>query len=168
MPILNITVVKENKKVSFNCLYDKGSQRSSFAPQVLRNLNYNIKDVEPVTYNVNTFLGRKTKALKEVELTVLIEKNDITTSFFVDDDFGMDFKFEGFLKVLRNLANLKFKFAFTHDFSDHVQVQGLIGVDLIQCMIGAKMIRCMHGAAIEFPSGISPLGNSDGLYTQIK
>ena len=55
----------------------------------------------------------------------------------------MDFKFEGFSKVLRNLANLKFKFPLTHDFSDHVQVQGLIGVDLIQYMLGAKLIRCM-------------------------
>ena len=105
LPILNITVVKNNKKVSFNCLYDTGSQRSYFSPQVLRNLDFNIKEVEPVTYKVNTFLGRKTKALKEVELTVLNEKNNITTSFFVDDDFGMDFKFEGFSKVLRNLAN---------------------------------------------------------------
>ena len=86
-----MTIVKENSKVSFNCLYDTGSQRSYFAPQVLRNLNFNIKDVEPVTYNVNTFLGRKTKALKEVELTVLNEKNSITSSFFVDDDFS---KFE--------------------------------------------------------------------------
>ena len=75
--------------------------------------------MKPVTYNANTFLGRKTKALKEVELTVLNEKNYITISFFVDDDFGMDFKFEGFSKVLKNLAKLKFKFAFTHDFSDN-------------------------------------------------
>ena len=163
LPILNITVVKNNKKVSFNCLYDTGSQRSYFSPQVLRNLDFNIKEVEPVTYKVNTFLGRKTKALKEVELTVLNEKNNITTSFFVDDDFGMDFKFEGFSKVLRNLANLKFKFAFTHNFSDHVQVQGLIGVDLIQYMVGAKLIECMGGAAIKFPSGIAPLGSSEAF-----
>ena len=63
LPILNITVVKNNKKVSFNCLYDTGSQRSYFSTQVLRNLNFNIKYVEPVTYDVNIFWGRKTKAL---------------------------------------------------------------------------------------------------------
>ena len=128
MPILNVTVIKENKKVSFNCLYDTGSQRSYFAPRVLRNLDFSIKDIEPVTYNVNTLLDRKT---------------EYVMPFFVDDDFGMDFKFEGISKVLRNLANLNFKFAFTHNFSDHVQVQGLIGEDLIQYMVGAKLVDCM-------------------------
>ena len=62
---------------------------------------------------------------------------------FIDDEFDMNFRFDNFKSVKNDLINL----------------DGLLGVDVIQFTKNIKTVDSMKGSAWEFPTGISPFGN---------
>ena len=62
------------KNFEINFLVDSGSQRSYISLDAFKNLDCDPKLVEPVTYNVNTFLGQGIRDLQKVNIDVFTDK----------------------------------------------------------------------------------------------
>ena len=66
----------------------------------------------------------------------------------IDDEFNVSFKINGLSRALSNLKNKGYRLAANFEANgDHVEVHGLIGVDIIQYLKTLKMINCINGSA---------------------
>ena len=80
-------------------------------------------------------------------------------SMFIDPSFKLDLKIRGLQQVTKNLKKLNFNLgADLPTDSDTVQIDGLIGMDIIQ-FISFNTIPCMHGKAIFMSGKVVPFGN---------
>ena len=161
LPIMTITVNRGKKRCKINVLVDTGSQRSYFPKSVVDMLGINIDGYKPKVYDVNTFLGRKVKELKQIVLdTTLTPGTTRPLAVLIDNEFDISFNFKDLAIALSNFKQLNYKLATEFEGTDEVKVQGLIGIDLIQFIKDAKVVDCMYGVAWQLPQGIMPYGNT--------
>ena len=85
----------------FNCLFDTGSQRPYLSEHVINELSCSESDLAPVEFEIKTFLGSKVKKLNQVTLEIEVnrEKKNLSLPVLVDDDFDIEFKFDGYKNV---------------------------------------------------------------------
>ena len=124
-----ITVSKGKRKYKLNCLFDTGSQRTYFSGQVIEKLGCYKSFLTPVEYVVKTFLGSKTKKLKQVVVGIGVNKgNSLPLPVLINEEFDMNLRFDNFKSVKNNLLNLNYKLAFLHEKND-IHAHGLLGID---------------------------------------
>ena len=165
LPIMRISAKRGRNKCQFNCLIDTGSQRSYLSHQVIEKLNINLTDYSSVNYDVSTFLGAKKKELKQMMLDIDYSPgNTVPLPVLVDEEFDLKFHVSDFATVISNVEKLGFKLAADFDReSNLIEVNGLIGVDLIQYMKPMEVIDCMYGSAWRIPQGVIPFGNAQNF-----
>ena len=163
LPVLAITMQsREGPKITFNALFDTGSSRSYINPKVAKQLAIRTDLVTGVQYEVRTFLGAGTKELGEATLLVYFPSGRYyASSIFIDDSFNVDLEVRGLSQAVANLRTLNTPLG--ADFSttsDKLEINGLIGSDLIQ-YIDFSTVSCMSGKALKVGKNLVPFGNSE-------
>ena len=161
LPIINLKLRGHHgKSCNFNFLFDTASQRSYMSKSALDSLDCDPKLINNVEYEVKTMVGSCKKELQEVNV-------DVFTSFskhfpkllLVDEQLDINFRITGFSQALENFKSKGYRLAGTHEASDTITVQGLMGVDLIQYLPEISKINCMKGSAWSTSLGIIPFGD---------
>ena len=118
--------------------------------------------VTNVQYEVRTFLGAGTKELGEATLQVYFPSGRYNAlPIFIDSNFCVDLEVRGLSQVVLNLRALNTPLgAEFSESSDKVEINGLIGSDIIQYM-DFSTVKYMSGRALKVGNKIIPFGNSD-------
>ena len=161
LPVITIKIRRGKSVTRVNTLIDTGSMHSYISTGALRRINYPIGD-EREKYLVNSSLGTAYHSFSEVCISLNLSDNcsDFQLPVMADDNFHLNFKIEFLDQALSNLQT-KFNLAdFEHE-GDCVNLEGLLGVDVIQFFPKFEVIKCMNGSAFSYASGIIPFGNID-------
>ena len=163
LPVLSITMQgREGKQVTFNALFDTASSRSYINPKVANMLAIKGNLVTNMQHEVRTFLGMGTKSLGETTLQVYFPSGKYhALPIFIDDSFYIDLEVRGLSRVVTNLRALNYPLgAEFNESSDKLEINGLIGSDIIQ-YINFFTVKCMSGIALNIENKIIPFGNSE-------
>jgi len=162
LPILTVKLGSGDKQTVVRCLLDSGSQRSYISTNVLNRLN--LTEVNKTRLMVNTFIDSSVKDFKETGISVeLAPKRSVLIPFLVSDDVNLSFSIEGLKEGHANLAK-KFKLAEQFN-SDDVELEGLLGVDAVQCLSRFELVQCLNGRAFQLDWCIVPFGHIDSFLT---
>ena len=163
LPVLSITMQSRGgDQVVFNALFDTGSSRSYINPKIAKQLAIKEDLVTNVQYEVRTFLGAGTKELGETTLLVYFPSGRYhALPIFIDTNFHVDLEVRGLSQVVRNLKALNTPLGAEYSLlSDKIEINGLIGSDLIQ-YINFSTVKCMSGIALKIGHQVIPFGNSE-------
>ena len=141
LPVCSITMQsREGDRVSFNALFDTGSSRSYIDPKVANQLAISQDMVTHVQYEVRTFLGAGTKELGETTLLVYFPSGNYhALPIFIDDNFCVNLEVRGLRQVATNLRALNTPLgAEFSDSSDKLEINGLIGSDILQYRVSVS------------------------------
>ena len=133
-----------------NVLFDTASIRSYINPKIAKLLAIRKDFVNPVQYEVRTFLGAGIKDLGETTLQVHFPSGRYhSMPIFIDENFYVDLEVRGLSQVVKNLRALDCPLGATYNKnSDKLQIDGLIGMDVIQ-YIDFSTVKCMAGRALK-------------------
>lgn len=161
LPIVNVAIGNGKNVTNVKCLLDTGSQRSYMAANVLERLCTKSND-ENNKIQINTFINSEVKSFSEVSLSVdFAEGRKFAIPFLANNEFNLNFCISGLKQATDNIAS---KFKLACDFnSDHVKVEGLLGVDCLQFLQQNNVVDCLGGKAFQLKSGLVPFGNIDNF-----
>ena len=151
---------RSGRVVVFNALFDTGSSRSYLNTRVAKLLEVGSLGKQ-VDYKVSNFLGCGTKKLEETCLVAHLPSGRfLNMPMLIDPLFNLDHEVRGLQHINQNLKSLNYNLSadFSTD-SNKVQIDGLLGMDIIQ-FIDFYTIPCMHGHAIFMSGKVVPFGNS--------
>ena len=164
LPTLSVTVGSGRYKTKVRCLVDTGSQRSYVSNKVLDRLHFQCKSETKLL--INTFLDSDFKTFGETCLNVDFgdRSKDKVFPFLISKDVELSYTVDG-LKLAHDNVSKHLKLAEQFS-SDEVKLEGLLGIDAIQLLSDYKLVQCLNGQAIEFSSGLVPIGNVDSFLTE--
>ena len=161
LPVLCVKVNCGDKTTNVNCLLDTGSQRSYINSRVLTRLG--IQATNKNDFKVSTFLDSVDKSFSCSSLNIDLNEDNkgFLIPFLVDESLDISFKIDGLRAACRNISQI---YTLGFDFSsDEVKLDGLLGVDSIQCFNEFKMISCIGGVAYKLKKYVVPYGNIDSF-----
>ena len=161
LPTITLPVSKGDKVVHARFLIDTGSQRTYVSGKVLDKLNFP-SDLKVTRYKVNTFLERGVKHFAEVSLNLgfLDQKGDLLVPMLVDEGFNLSFEVPSLSAAINNLRlNHKLADSSFDSLSDLVQLDGILGVDVIQCFRDFQLSFVGKGSIFCYNDAIIPFGN---------
>ena len=168
LPTITLPVRRGNLVTRARFLIDTGSQRSYVSCDVLDRIQFP-KNLKLCKYTVNTFLEKGVRNLSEVSLALnlLNGKPDIQVPILVDKDFRMSYRVNALSVAISNLKE-NFTLADTNYEapSDSVTLDGILGIDVIQCMKGLHVENCMKGSMFRYGDAIIPFGNVEHFQTR--
>ena len=156
---LNIGVGNKTRKVRF--LLDTGSQRSYLSDNILREMQITLENETNLV--VNTFIDSDTRSFGELAVLVAVENQKFSIPFLISDSFDLNFTVQGLKQAHSNISKefvLQDKLA-----NDQVTVEGLIGIDVVQCFKQFEIVPCQEGSAFRTEDGLIPFGNIDSFLT---
>ena len=173
LPTITIKLGRGSKTVMVRCLIDTGSQRSYFSQNVMKRLNYERNIMSPVDFEIRTFIGCENRVLNESMLEIFVTPNlKVELPVLIDDKLTLKFSIPGVTHAIANLVNDGFELA-DEGFMERVDpdpcvidLEGLIGVDILQFFPKFEIVKCMHGSAFSSEVGIVPFGNIKHFMTQ--
>ena len=170
LPIVTLKVRGHSgKSCSVNFLFDTGSQRSYLSKKVFDTLGCNQQLVSKVQYKVNTFVGSGYKNLLEANIDVFTGHNKFLQNLFlIDDKLNIQFLVNGLKQAVSNVKDKGYRMAADLGSSDNIQVQGLIGIDLISHFRNMHIINCMNGSAWSTPLGVILMGDIRSFLTEFQ
>jgi len=161
LPMVNLEIEAGRTKTRVRFLLDTGSQRSYLSTSVIQRLKLNLLNKTNLT--VNTFIDNSSKSFFETSITVNTGKNKCSIPFLINDSFDLRLNIDSLVDCHDNISK-RFKLQEKLD-SDQVLMEGLLGVDMIQCLGQLSTISCLGGTAFKLSSGIVPFGNIDNFLT---
>ena len=145
------------------CLIDSGSQRSYISEVAAKDLCSNVNDLFELSCEVSTSIGQECKDFKQMATGMNINNKYTFVPLLVDKTLNIQYEVPGLDLTVNKLKNngygmldLSFCDEKNHDL---VQVDMLLGVDVIQDMIGASYQKIMGGTCFVFNNKVSPIGN---------
>jgi len=164
LPIVNLRVGVGRNMTNVRCLLDTGSQRSYLSQHVMDKLNVKLEN--KMDMMVNTFIDSNSRQFFETSVAVKLKDrpNPVIIPFLINNEFDLSFTIEGLKEAHENISRsylLQEKYN-----SDYVQIEGLVGVDLIQCLGEMKLVKCLGGSALQLTTGVVPIGNIDSFLSQ--
>jgi len=161
LPFISITVGYANKSTKIRCLLDFGSQRSYVSPRVLELLN--ICEKKSSSIMINTFVDSACRDFLETSVSLHLGNQKFVLPVLVNDEFDLSFCVNGLPTAHDNISQ---RFNLTEKIrSENVVLDGLLGVDALQCFADMQTVDCLGGKAIKLPFGIVPYGNVDNFLT---
>ena len=161
LPVLTITFHGKMTSRKVKCLLDSGSQRSYLNEDIVRELRGE-EGMTNVLYDLTTFLGSSERPLKETTLVIGVPGNrKLPLPVLATAGFKLSFRVSQLDVAWSNLTAAGINLAESDLASngEELEVQGLIGVDIIQFFSECKLVPCMMGSAWKVPTGIVPFGN---------
>jgi hypothetical protein len=102
------------------------------------------------------------KSFAELSLNIdlLDHVNKLQIPVLVDKEFQMSFDVCFLGRAVRNLQSVyQLADIGLTDETDTVELEGILGVDVVQCLTTFELVSCMMGTAFRFGSKIIPWGN---------
>jgi len=161
LPFVKLEISAGKSKTSVRCLIDTGSQRSYLSAGVMKRLDFALKNKTDLV--VNTFIDNDKRSFYETSVTLNLDRRKFSVPFLINDDFDLRLEIEGLKQCHSNLS-AQYNLNEIVD-SDTVTMEGLLGVDVLQCFSKFNLVSCLGGSAFELPSCIIPFGNVDGFLT---
>lgn len=165
MPLMDLLINYKDQFIKVRCLLDSGSQRSYFSNSLLAKLHVDSRDIKHSKHDIKTFLGSKSKHFKNVSLNfALPQQSYITRDVLIDDNFQINLHMPTYQDAISNLLAKDIKLAVTYEGRlppEIVQVDGLLGVDILQYLQCKGTVKCFNGVAYEYPNGLVPFGDID-------
>lgn len=136
-------------RITFNALFDTARSRSYINPKVDKLLAIKMDLVSNIQYEVRLFLGSSLKELGETILQVYFPSGKYhALPIFIDDKFVVDLEVHGLRQAISNHGALNIPLgAEYNDSSDRLEINDLLGTDLIQ-YIDFSSVKCMAGRAL--------------------
>lgn len=162
LPSITLSVGKGNRRTMVRFLLDTGSQRSYVAGSVLTRIDFP-KNLQHTTFTVNTFLEKGCRSFAEVSLNIDLSDgaNNLQAPILVDQNFSMSYEVCALREAINNLTT-RYELAdvaFADLTSEHINLEGILGVDVIQCFSDFTLVNCMGGTALMYCNKIIPSGN---------
>ena len=161
LPFIRIKVHFGDHSTFVNCLVDTGSQRSYVSSDVLKQLN--LKPNKKHDFTVSTFINSTEKSFSNQSLSLDFgnHRKNFVIPFLVDDDLDISFKIDGLTEAYGNISKKHRLNSMVEN--DHVKLDGLLGVDALQCFKSFSMVPCLGGVAFQLLDSIIPFGNIDNF-----
>ena len=162
LPVVTLTFQREGNTHCARCLLDDGSYRSYLSPVVTDGLQCDTDNWTQLNYDVKTFLGSKKRSFKECMIDVGIPgRKALPLPMLIDKDFDIQLHVTDLPLAVANITAEGFKLAdpFIAEHGEVINVQGLLGVDIIQFFPNMQKVSCMNGSAWMLDTGIVPFGN---------
>ena len=167
MPIMDIKVKTGSKGCRARCLLDSDSQRSHLSEKVCAVLACNDENVSIIQHDIKTFLGSQKKELKEIHVAVEIPNlKPFNQKVLIDKEFHIQLNMPQYVEVISNLACKGVPLAVQYEGGlplEIVEIDGLMGVDVLQNLSMTRTVVCMKGIAWEFPNGLVPYGDANNF-----
>ena len=167
MPIMDIKVKTGSKVCRARYLLDSGSQRSYLSEKVCAVLACKDENVSIIQHNIKTFLGSQKKELKEIPVAVEIPNlKPFNQKVLIDKEFHIQLNMPQYVEVISNLACKGVPLAVQYEGGlppEIVEIEGLMGADVLQNVSMTRTVGCMKGIAWEFPNGLVPYGDANNF-----
>jgi len=162
LPMINLKLSVGNSHYSVRCLIDTGSQRSYLSSKVVKNLEVCLDNKTKLS--VSTFINSDYMEFCETAVSVELDGGKFVIPFLINDSFDLSLDIAGLEQCHTNIA----KSFILQDrlYSDKVVLEGLIGVDVLQCLRQLEVVSCLNGTAFQLTSGIVPFGNVDNFLSR--
>ena len=164
LPTVTLRVGHGRRCTDVSFLLDSGSQRSYVSNDVIRRLNLNCEDNIQSDILISTFIDTSCKKFSESSLSIDVNGNGkpFLFPFLINEEVNLQYHIEGLGSALANVRK-KFPLSGGYVNSDEVKLEGLIGVDVIQCFEEFKLVPCLGGSVIKTPKYVVPFGNVDNF-----
>jgi len=163
LPTVKVKLAVGNRVTTVRCLLDTGSQRSYFSSNVLRRLNIN--NETKTDLNVTTFLDNGSRSFSEIAATISVpSERDYVIPVLINENFDLKYCVDG-MKTAHDNISRKYKLCDRAN-RDEVCLDGLLGVDSLQCFSTFELVSCLGGKAIKLASGVVPIGNVDSFLSE--
>ena len=164
LPTIKLKVGHGSRSTHVNFLVDSGSQRSYLSSGVLERLQLEESDSGTTDLIISTFIDTASKRFAESSLSIDLngQGNLFTFPFLINEDVKLNYCIDGLKTTFSNIAKKypNFKIAAR---SNDITLEGLIGVDVIQCFKKFALIPCLGGSAFQTSEFILPFGNVDNF-----
>jgi len=159
LPLISVEIGAGKSKTRVRCLLDTGSQRSYLSTSVMERLKVKLENKTNLL--VNTFIDNDSRSFYEIAVTVDLGQRKFSIPVLINDSFDLSLNIVGLAQCHANVSR-KYKLQ-EHLTSDEVTMEGLLGVDVLQCLGKFELISCLGGATFDLPSGVVPFGNVDSF-----
>ena len=165
LPTINVKLRHGKAVTSVRCLVDTGSQRSYISSEVLQRLKVSETLLNKTNLIINTFIDAASKQFSETSLSVTLHANKtFLLPFLINDDINLSYTIHGLKQAHGNIAS-KYNYHELEVNSDEVVLEGLLGVDALQCLGELKIVPCLGGSAFKVINKFVPFGNVDNFLT---
>ena len=161
LPILTLTFHGNSSYRKVKCLLDSGSQRSYLSENIMRELRGE-EGMTDVVYDLTTFLGSSARPFKEATLLITVPGGrQLPLPILAEANLNLVCRVSQLSVAWSNLRLAGYSLAEPDlvNSGDQFEVQGLIGIDVLQFFTEYSRIPCMMGSAYKVPTGIVPFGN---------
>ena len=165
LPVITINILSEQGQgIPVRCLFDTGSHRTYISLSIVNTANSKFV-YRPKDYLVKTFLETGRRSFGEAVFTLQLPGGDrVSVSVLADPQFNISLKTLYLQPALQNIIAAGYKLADPTVLdlvsnSSTLDLQGLIGVDVIQHFGRCDLISCMKGKAWQLSCGVVPFGS---------
>lgn len=168
LPTYTIDISKGNLTTSVRCLVDSGSQRSHISSAAAKRIGLSVNKFEKKVL-VSTYVDSAVRNISEMSVTLNLRDRigDIQIPVLIDEDFSLNFETEGLSQALSNIER-KYRLAdsaFADERGESIQLEALLGTDVIPFFSRFTLIKCCNGAAFDLHSGVIPIGNIEHFFS---
>ena len=163
LPTLTVEFAVGSKIKYVRCILDTASQRSYVSGEVASYL-CDVGSLDEVKYEINTFIGTKSKTFKECIMALNIDiQPEIKVPILVDDHMDLSFNIPGMNHAIRNLSrNSRLADIEFDEQNDNCvfNCQALLGIDILQHLQFLSLSKVLGGSGFELENGkLIPFGD---------
>ncbi|XP_047735922.1 uncharacterized protein LOC125177710 [Hyalella azteca] len=167
LPTITLTVSRGYKKTKVRFLIDTCSQKSYVTNRVLDKLGVP-QDRTKKDFVINTFLQSGVRQFSEISLLFDLEEagGRVQLPILVSDEFRLTFAMRGLGLVTENISRIAplADSSFTN-CSDTVELEGLIGIDVLQFLKDFHVVLCLRGSVFSLAGKLIPFGDVENFLT---
>ena len=149
------------------CLLDSGSQRSHLSEKVCAVLACKAENVSIIHHDIKTFLGSQRKESRKIYVAVEIPNlKPFNQNVLIDKEFNIQLNMPQYVVVISNLACIGVPLAVQYEGGlppEIVEIDRLMGADVLQNLSMTRTVECMKGIAWEFPNGLVRNGDANNF-----
>ena len=146
LPVFSLELQGPNGvRHNINALLDSCSSRTYLSNQAASEIRFDISTLNPVRYEVKTFLGQENKIFRDATVQVHFPQGNYhVLPILVDNDFEIEMKVKNLDLAINNFKELGYKLsAEFKSGSDRVPIHALVGTDVLQFIRDLRVVKCI-------------------------
>ena len=163
LPTMTLTLKNGKMMRQVRCLVDTGSQRSYISESVAQDLCPNVSELFSLECDVSTYIGEETKVFKQMSTGIKLHDRIAFVPLLVDKTLDIKFYVPGMNAVINKfkLNNMKLLDDYFYEpvNHEHIQVDMLLGIDVLQNMTSVSWQEKLGGSCLVMHNKAAPIGN---------
>ena len=163
LPTMTLNFRNGSFRRKVRCMIDCGSQRSYISEAAARDLCEDVNKLFELQCEVSTYIGQGTKEFKQMSTGIEINNMYIFVPLLVDRTLNIQFEVPGLNQTVTKLKRSGFALldeTFCDDKNhDELQVDVLLGVDVVQNMVSGSYQKILGGTCFVLNNKVAPIGN---------